>query len=53
MNKTDLIVIVAIVAVYLLCVIFGGKSGALSGLIMFVAGALALWYYFMRKGVLG
>lgn len=53
MKKQDIIIGSVIAGAYIAEIVFVGRAGALIGLINFLAGAFAMWYYLARKGVLG
>lgn len=53
MIKKDFIVIGITCGIYLGEVVFAGKTGAIIGFLNFLCGGFVVWYYLMRKGVLG
>lgn len=53
MIKKDFIVAGIICGIYITEIILKGRAGAIIGLLNFLCGAFAVWYFLMRKGVLG
>lgn len=53
MNKKDIIVAAVIAGGYIAEVVFTGRVGAIIGLLNFLCGGFVMWYFLMRKGVLG
>lgn len=53
MIKKDLIIAGVVCGIFVGEAIFTGRAGAIVGLLNLLCGGFVVWYYLMRKGVLG
>lgn len=53
MIKLDYILAAVLAGILIAEAIFAGKAGIIIGLLNLLCGASAMYYYLMRKGVLG